>query len=563
MVKFICLFLVLIFASWPAFAKAPFERGVVVSKNQLASEAGAQVLSSGGNAIDAAVATAYALGVVEPWACGVGGGGFALIYLAKTKTLKAIDFRERAPTAINSYPYEFRDGPKAGGIPGTVAGLEYMRKKYGLKNRGALITPAINYASQGFPVSKTIHRALTNRQKVLNKYPSSSKIFLPDNGELPVLGQTLKNPELANTLKQIRRNGESTFYRGQLARQLSRQIKLAGGFMSQTDLQNYQVYEWAPVCGDYRDAYRVCSFPLPSSGGTCIIEALNILENFDLPSLDYRSPERLHYLIEALRFSFADRATKLGDPRFNLILAQELTSQNYANSIADRIRQSKQAIPSKGVFALDEKPQTTHFTVADKDGNVVALTFSLNGYFGSGFVVPGTGIVLNNTLDDFSLQDSSPNQFGLIGNTLNAPAPGKTPLSSMSPTIVFDKQNKPILALGSPGGPTIISAVLNTLLAFTDSHMSLPQAVAAGRVHHQWQPDHVYSEELLIDEQSKKQLTEKYNYVFPTKENSVWKQLFWTVEAVELNWGEHQLIGASDPRAEQGIVFEDNVLIKP
>ncbi len=553
--KFYILFLIFLTA-FPGYSKALFERGVVVSKNELASSVGANILKSGGNAIDAAVATAYALGVVEPWACGIGGGGFALVYLANKKQLHAIDFRERAPQNFSPNKDDFRDGPKAGGIPGTVAGLEYMRKKYGSQSRKVLMNGAISYAQDGYPVSKTIRRAITNRQTVLSSYSSSSQIFLPENN-IPEVEQTLYNPDLADTLKEISENGESTFYRGTLAKKITGVLQASGGSIGLTDLSNYRVYEWKPLCGDYRGKYTVCSFPLPSSGGICILEALNILDNFDLPHLDYKSPERLHYVIEALRFSFADRASKLGDPRFNSIPVAQLTSQNYANAIAKRIQQSATAIPTDQVFlTTKEQPQTTHFTVVDKEGNVVALTFSLNGYFGSGFVIPETGIVLNNTLDDFSLPSAQPNQFGLVGNELNAPAPGKTPLSSMSPTIVFDKKQKPILALGSPGGPTIISAVLNTLLAFLDQHMTVKEAVAAGRVHHQWKPDHVYSEDWLVDEKTKALLSQKYKHVFPTTENSVWKQLFWTVQAVSLNWTEGKLEGASDPRAEQGVVYE-------
>lgn len=535
-------------------AKQQFPLGVVVSKNEIASKVGADILAKGGNAIDAAIGTGYTLGVVEPQGSGIGGGGFALVYLAKQKKLIAVDFREKAPENINKYPYEFRTGPKAAGVPGIVAGFEHLRTKYGKLNRIDDIEPVIKVARQGFPVNKTLNYALTMQEENLKKFQSSKAIYLPDN-KVPQIGDIIKQTDLADSFEKIKKNGKNEFYSGNLAKIITTESQKFGGFLTLNDFKNYKVYELKPLCSTYRGK-KVCSFPPPSSGGVCIIEALNILENFDMPSYKYKSPERLHYAIEAMKFSFADRATKLGDPRFNKNMnINELISKDYAKKIAEKIKNSQQAIPSSQVYETSEKPQTTHFTVADKNGNIVAMTLSLNGHLGSKFVVPNTGILLNNTLDDFSLSDSKPNQFGLIGNDKNFPAPAKTPLSSMSPTIVFEN-NKPILALGSPGGPTIISAVYNTLLAYIDQKMPINEAVAAGRFHHQWMPDQVCFEKSLIDESTQKTLEQNYKYYFPTPDKAVWPRFYWNIQAIEINQSNQTLKGVSDPRTEQGVIYQ-------
>jgi gamma-glutamyltranspeptidase / glutathione hydrolase len=533
---------------------APFSKGVIVSKNELASLAGAKVLEKGGNAIDAAIATGYTLGVVEPQGSGIGGGGFALIYLAKQHKFFALDFRERAPAKINEKQYEFVNGPSAGGIPGLVKGFEYLHENYGNLPRAEIMQMSIDLAENGSPINKSLKTALTKRETVLKGFESSAKIFLP-------ISSTLKQKDLSQTLKLIAKKGGQEFYSGSLAQTISQEMEKAGGVLSKQDLENYKIYTLKPICDTYRKKYRICSFPPPSSGGVCLLEALNILENFDLKNLPYTSTQRSNYVIEALKVSFADRAEKLGDPRFNKLDLSELTSKKYAKKIALKIKNSSQAFNStnrlkNNLNTNKEKPETTHWTVADKEGNLVVITASLNGAMGSGFVIPKTGILLNNTLDDFSLPVSS-NQYGLIGNSLNYPMPNKTPLSSMSPTIVFDiKTNKPILALGSPGGPTIISAVLNTLLAYLDHKMTLEEAVAAGRIHHQFSPNHVHAESWIIDEKAKKELQGK-GHIFPTETESVWKNFYWTVQAIELNWKDKSLKGASDPRAEQGLAYEN------
>jgi gamma-glutamyltranspeptidase/glutathione hydrolase len=536
-----------------------FKKGIVVSKNPEASKVGAYILSKGGNAVDAAVATGYAIGAIEPSGSGLGGGGFALIYMADTKEIKSIDFRVRAPQNINKgkEKIDFRNGPTASGTPGELAGYEYLRQKYGNLSRKEILEPVIALAKKGAPVTKKLHNGILDRRQYIEKYNSNSEIFLP-SGKVPEVGYILKRPELAKTLELISQKGAEEFYRGNLAKKIASDIQKAGGILTIKDLNNYKVYEVKPVCGTYRGEKKICSFPPPSSGGVAIIEALNILENFDMPKYDYKSPERLHYLIESLKFSFRDRALSLGDPRFNKINTEKITSKEYAKSIADLIKNTQKAVSSDKINLGNEKFETTHFTVVDKWGNIAALTVSLNGSFGSAFEIPKTGIIMNNTLDDFSQEDFRPNQFGLIGNNLNSPEPYKTPLSSMSPTIVFDKNNQPVLALGSPGGPTIISGVLNTLLAFLDQKMPLKDAVSAGRVHHQWMPDVVYSEKSLIDEKTQKILEKQYGYKFPQDNNNLWSKAYWYVQAVQLDSAQKTLTGASDPRSEQGMCFQDN-----
>ena len=332
--------LLLIFCELKVNSQSYFEKGVVVSKNKIASQIGAQILSAGGNAFDAAVATGYAIGVVEPNGSGIGGGGFALVYISETKELKAIDFRERAPQDINKYPYMFITGPKAGGIPGTIAGFEYLRTKYGFLDRKKLIEPSIKLAQEGFKIDNNLYKAIKARHKVLKRFKSSSKIFLL-KGKVPQVGQIIRNKELANTLKIVSNKGANEFYKGELAKIFSSELQKNGGIIKFSDLKSYKVYEVSPICGTYRKKYNVCSFPPPSSGGVCLIEALNIIENFDISSLEFKSPQRIHYLIQSLKYSFADRALKLGDPRFSKIPVQELVSKSYAKKIAKKIKSSK------------------------------------------------------------------------------------------------------------------------------------------------------------------------------------------------------------------------------
>lgn len=530
-----------------------FNRGVVVSKSPQAAEIGAKILSQGGNAFDAVAATGYALGVAEAEGSGIGGGGFALVYIAKTGEIKAIDFRERAPKSINKVDYELKLGPKAAGVPGTVAGFEYIRENYGTMSVKQVLEPVVKLAQDGFPVSQKLLTALTKEKEKMEQFNPDYAVFYPD-GEIPELHQHISRPYMAKTLQILAEKGEQDFYTGGLAALVASEMQERGGLITLDDLKNYKVYEEEPVCGTYRDKNKVCSFPLPSSGGVCVLEALNIIENFDFSGLEYNSPERLHILIETLKYAFKDRATKLGDARYNDIAISELLAKPYAHSIAEKIKASETATPSAEINTGNEKPETTHYTIVDKWGNIAAVTVSLNGRLGSKFGIPGTGIIMNNTMDDFSIE--KPNQFLLVGNKLNAPEPGKTPLSSMTPTIVFDKNDKPVLALGSPGGPTIINAVLQVILAFTDYDMPLAEAIKAGRLHHQWQPDLIFAEPSLVDEQTRKVLEDKYSHKFPEHNNYIWSDFYWFAQAVELDNENGRLVGASDPRTEGGVSYE-------
>lgn len=536
------------------FTQTNFERGVVVSKSPQAAEVGAKILSQGGNAFDAAVATGYALGVAEAEGSGIGGGGFALLYIAKTGELKAIDFRERAPKTINTVDYELTLGPKAAGIPGTVAGFRHIRENYGNMNTKQVLKPVIELARNGFPVSQKLLTAINLEKDKMKKYNPDYEVFYP-NGEIPKLHQHINRPYMAKTLEILSEKGEQDFYNGGLAELIVSEMSKRGGLITLEDLQGYKVYEERPICGTYRGKNKVCSFPLPSSGGVCIIEALNILENFNFSGLEYNSPERLHILIETLKYAFKDRALGLGDARFADISVEKYVSKPYAKAIAEKIKASETATPSAEINTGNEKPETTHYTVIDRWGNIAAVTVSLNGRLGSKFGISGTGIIMNNTMDDFSID--KPNQFLLVGNRLNAPEPGKTPLSSMSPTIVFDKDGKPVLALGSPGGPTIINAVLQVILAFIDYDMPINEAIQAGRLHHQWQPDLIFAEPSLVDEKTRKILEEKYNHKFPEHDNYIWSDFYWFVQAVELDNRSHRLTGASDSRTEGGVSYEE------
>ena len=594
--SFFCTFLL---SGNSLYALDNFSKGVVVSKNPIASQIGVRVLEEGGNAIDAAIATGYALGVVEPNGSGVGGGGFALLYLSDSDEVKAIDFRERAPLKIKSLTRkDFLSGPKSSGIPGVVKGFEYLRENYGTKNRVALLEPVIELARKGFPVNKSLQKGIAKKTDILRKYPASQEIYLNNLAQrAPVTGELLRQTDLAKTLEKIKSAGSESFYSGELADLLVEGIQAYGGIIDHEDLAAYQVKEREPICTLYHENYQVCSFPPPSSGAVSLIEALNILENFRLDILEPDSLSRNYYLTESLKFAFADRLRNLGDPDFNELNFSHLLSKSYARALALEIeRQRRKQLFSKkrkikksrksrrnnsqiksslrfspvkndlnSVFL--ENRETTHYTVVDKKGNIAAVTLSLNGALGSAFVVPGTGILLNNTLNDFSFpknsRKSSKNpaasefNFGLAESSLNYPEPLKTPLSSMSPTIIFNQEEKrPILALGAPGGPTIISAVLNVLVNYIDHKMSLERAVSTKRLHHQWRPDHLYYEEGLFSSKVKELLRTKHNYFFPQEKDKIWKDFYWSVQAVELDWPARKLKGVSDPRAEQGLFYE-------
>lgn len=473
--------------------------GMVVSEHQLASAAGLQILQQGGNAIDAAVATGFALAVVLPNAGNLGGGGFMLLHDTNSGQSHALDFRESAPAAAHRDLYLDEQGNiingksiyshAAVGVPGTVAGLEHALAKWGSKSLAEVIQPAIKLANQGFVVSHNLARMLSIQQQQLGQWPATRKIFFK-NGRPLQAGELLVQKDLAKSLKLIAKQGSNAFYQGRIADAIVAEMQRHSGLISHQDLANYRALERPVVRGTYRD-YEIISMPPPSSGGIHLVQMLNILEHFPLRKLGSNSAETVRLIAESAKLAYADRSEFLGDPDFVQIPQQGLTSKDYAAQLASgilpgQVRDSSQIKP--GQPKDFESDQTTHYSVVDKQGTMVGVTYTLNLNFGSGIVAEGTGILLNNEMDDFSAKPGVANVFGLIGNSANAIEPGKRPLSSMTPTLVL-KDGQPWLVTGSPGGSRIITTVLQTLLNAIDFDMNPAENAATPRMHHQWQPD--------------------------------------------------------------------------
>src|SRR5664279_2992767 len=478
--------------------------GMVVAQEQRAARIGIEILDRGGNAVDAAVAVGFALAVTYPRAGNIGGGGFMVIHLAKEKRDVAIDYRETAPAAATAAmfldakgepdPAKSRDSALSVGVPGTVAGLALAQQKYGSGKLSLadLIAPAIDLARKGFPVEDDIADSLPRARDRLARWPSSAGIFL--NGGQPLHeGDRLRQFDLADTLRAIAQDGPRAFYAGPTADRIATAVTKAGGIMSKDDLKNYQALERPVVRGSYRGT-DIISMPPPSSGGVHLIEMLNILEGYDLAKLG-RGEQSQHLLIEAMKRAYADRAVFMGDPDAVTMPIAGLTSKKYAASLRASIgeRATPAADIRPGQPAEYEGRNTTHFSVIDRDGNAVSNTTTLNFSYGLGLVADGTGVLLNNELDDFTAKPGAANAYGLVGFNANLPGPGKRPLSSMTPTIVL-KDGKPFLVTGSPGGSRIISAVLQVITNVIDFHMPIDQAVSPPRLHHQWQPDEVVAE---------------------------------------------------------------------
>jgi len=473
------------------------EKGMVVTAQHLATEVGVDVLRRGGSAIDAAVAVGYALAVVYPAAGNLGGGGFMTIRFADgRKTF--LDFREKAPRAASPDMYLGKDrnvikgltttGWLAVGVPGTVSGLEYAREKYGTMTRAALIEPAIKLAEDGFVLEQGDVDMLAYATEDLRKFPATAEIFL-NNGQSFVAGQRLVQPDLAGTLRLIGERGVDGFYQGKTAAAIVEASRAGGGIIDHEDLKHYQTRELPPVECDYR-GYHVISAPPPSSGGIAICEMLNILEEYPLRELGWGSAQALHYEIEAMRHAFADRNSLVGDPDFVRNPTRELTDKSYAAKIRDAIKPDKAGVSSEirqGV-APHEGSNTTHFSIIDDAGNVVSMTYTLNDWFGAKVVASGTGVLMNDEMDDFTPDAGAANIYGFAQGDANAIAPGKAPRSSMSPTIIT-KDGKPVLILGTPGGARIITTVLQTILNVVDFQMNIQEAVDAPRIHNQWMPD--------------------------------------------------------------------------
>jgi gamma-glutamyltranspeptidase/glutathione hydrolase len=527
------------------------QHGMVVSQDALATGVGLDILKRGGNAVDAAVAVGFALAVTLPQAGNLGGGGFMLVHLANPDKTLVIDYREAAPADTtsdvfldangNAVPAKSRSSGLGVGVPGTVAGLALAHRKYGSGkfSLADLTMPAIALAREGLSVGGGLADSLQSSTRRLTHWPSTAAIFFhPDQSAL-TQGERLIQGDLAQTLDRIGREGERGFYEGPVAEKLIASVQAAGGHMSLEDLQSYQAIEREPLHGTYR-GYDVVSVPPPSSGGVHIIELLNILEGFPLAQQGANSAATITDLAEAMKLAYADRAEYLGDPAFSSIPVSGLISKTYAGKLRAEIVPGH-ATPSATIKPLDplpyESPQTTHFAVVDQDGNAVSNTYTLNFSYGLGLVADGTGVLLNNELDDFAAKPGAPNAYGLVGGAANAPGPRKRPLSSMAPTMVFDK-NGLVLVTGSPGGSRIITIVLEILLNTLDFGMNLAEATEAPRIHHQGLPDELQLEPGIS--QDTIHLLEAEGYKIALKE--AWGS------AQSIARVNNLLIGAADPR---------------
>lgn len=489
--------------------------GMVASEQGLASQVGADILSQGGNAVDAAVAVGFALAVVLPNAGNLGGGGFMLVRDAKSASTYALDFRETAPSAATREMFLDQNGnvifgkstrtPYSVAVPGTVAGLTFAAQQYGSMPLERLLAPAIKLAEDGFIVSPVLAQQFSLQRAHLERWPSTKEVFFKRKPEAPdcilsacpttslitySAGERLFQPDLARTLRIIATQGADGFYKGTVAQNIVDTLATASRPISLQDLEQYRIAKRVPVKGLYR-GYEILSMPAPSSGGVHLIQMLNILERYPLAQYGAGSAQTIHLIAESARLAYADRAEHLGDPDFVKVPERGLTSKKYADLLAENI-QLQRITPSTQVNAGRagdfESDQTTHFSVMDKFGNVVSSTYTLNLNFGSGIVARGTGVLLNNEMDDFSAKPGAPNAFGLLGGSANAIEPGKRPLSSMTPVIVL-KDGQPWLATGTPGGARIITTVLQTILNTIDFKMNIAEALSMPRVHHQWMPD--------------------------------------------------------------------------
>ena len=478
---------------------------MVVGPERLASEAGLIMLEQGGNAVDAAVATGFALAVTLPRAGNIGGGGFMLVHLAAENRNVFIDYREMAPAAATRDMFLTPEGKvdkrrayfshQASGVPGTVAGLIHALEEYGTLPLATVIQPAIDLAADGFVMDITLHQNLSARAERLAQDPETKRIFLREGGKAPAIGSLFKQPDLAATLQRIADKGRDGFYDGQTAELIAKDMAANDGLITQDDLANYVAVERTPVTGQFKD-YAIVSAPPPSSGGIHVIQMLNILEPYPLKSWGHNSAQYLHHVIEAMKLAYADRSEHLGDPErmeapIDFLLAKDYASNRRGLINSDSATPSSEIAP--GVMPTPESPDTTHYSVADSAGNVVSNTYTLNFSFGSHITIPGTGILMNNEMDDFAARPGFPNAYGLVQGEKNSVAPGRRPLSSMTPTLVF-RNGEPWLATGSPGGSLIITAVMQTILNAMAFDMNIAEAAAAPRVHHQWMPDRVLIE---------------------------------------------------------------------
>ena len=542
----------------PAVATRPAvaHKGAIASAYPLASQAGEEILKEGGNAFDAAVAVAAALAVVEPSSSGLGGGGFFLLHRQADGFETMVDAREKAPGAATrdmyldkageEIPNASTNGPISSAIPGEPAAFEYLARKYGKLPLKQSLQPAIRLARDGFPLYARLQYGIKAKHDILARSPDAAKAFLTADGNVPEVGAIIKQPELARTLEAIATQGAKGFYEGRVAQNLVAGVRAGGGIWTLDDLKNYRVVERKPLIGEYHGARIITASP-PSSGGIAVLDSLNILAGFDLHDED--SATRKHLIIEAMRRAYRDRAIFLGDPDFIKMPLQQLMSVDYAAGQRSSIRADK-AMPSDLLPGIESEPKgmnTTHFSVLDAAGNRAAVTITVNLFFGSGYMPAGTGVLLNNEMDDFSTKPGRPNVFGLIGNTANSIAPNKRSLSSMSPTFV--ETQKGMMIIGSPGGSTIISQVLLGVLNYVDG-MSAADIVKYPHYHHQYLPDEVgYEQGALTDGEIAKLQSMGHKLRLSNRQ---WGNM----QVITWDFASGKVEAASDPRGEgEGLVY--------
>src|SRR5215216_6111716 len=544
-----------------AVAREPVRarHGMIASTNEVASRVGVEIMKRGGNAVDAAIAVAFALQVTHPAAGNLGGGGFMMIRLKEGRTT-AIDYREMAPAAAHRDVYLDKNGNliegeggsligyRAAGVPGTVRGMELALKKYGSGKLtwAQLVEPARRLAANGFTVTYSLAKSLQGNHEYLSKYAETSRIYLR-SGNFYKEGEIFRQSELAATFARLQRSGPNEFYEGETARLIVADMKRNNGLMTMEDLRGYVAKERTPVRGNYR-GYEIISMPPPSSGGAVLIQMLNILEGFDLQKLEASSSERYHLMAESMRRAFADRAEYMGDSDFVKVPLPGLLEKSYAATLRATInteRASTSAEVRAGRPAGYESDETTHFTVVDAEGNAVANTYTLNNSYGSAAVAKGTGMLLNDEMDDFAAKPGTPNLYGLIQGERNAVAPKKRPLSAMTPTIVLRKDGSLWFTAGSPGGPTIINTVLCIITNVIDYEMNIQQAIDFPRIHHQWLPDELVGEPFGLSGDTQRALAARGHTLAKLR-------YLGDAEGIMIEEKTGMRLGATDPRRSDG-----------
>ena len=533
---------------------------MVASTSEIASRVGVEILKRGGNAIDAAIAVGLALTATHPAAGNLGGGGFMMIRLKNGK-MTAIDYREMAPAAATRNIYLDKNGNviegeggsvvgyRAAGVPGTVRGMELALKKYGSGKLSwaQLVEPARRLAANGFVVNNNLARSLRGNEKYLSQYAETKRIYLR-NGNFYREGEIFRQPDLASTFARLQRGGPNEFYTGQTARLIAADMKRNNGLMTMQDLANYVAKEREPLKGTYR-GYGIISMPPPSSGGAVLIQMLNILEGYELPKLDWASSERYHLMTEAMRRAFADRAEYMGDMDFVNVPLAGLTDKSYAAQLRNSIdpdRASSSESVRAGRPAGHESEDTTHYTVVDAEGNAVANTYTLNNSYGSAVVAKGTGLLMNDEMDDFAAKPGTPNLYGLIQGERNAVAPRKRPLSAMTPTFVLNKDGSLWFTVGSPGGPTIINTALCVITNVIDYGMNIQQAIDAPRIHHQWLPDELVHEPYGLSGDTQKALVRRGHKLGRAR-------YLGDAEGIMIEPKTGMRLGSTDPRRSDGL----------